>query len=264
MHIKQTPVFAFTLIEMSIVIIIIGLLIGGIVVGSSMSENSERQQIMAQKEEYVAAITQFKTKYLGLPGDLYNATSFWPEDTTGTDKWGDSTGSEVENGNGDGKIAGTLAADGYESHRAWRQMALAELIKGEYTGQYESSGTVIVTPGTRVPLAAYSKELVGWHLNYVGSISTTSQGFFNGQYGHILYIGASAFGAGTSTGKMPGDYILALDTKFDDGSPETGSVRSGIAGGVWGGVGCVTGSTPNSAYNESDQTCVPIFLSGIN
>ena len=252
---------AFSLIEISVVVVVIGLVIGGIVLGGSMSSSVELQTMAADKEKYVSAIKQFRDKYSGLPGDLYNATSYWPEDTTGTDKWGDSTGSTVENGNGNGKIAAAVGTDGYESHRAWRQLALAGLIDGEYNGEYESSGTVTVTPGVRVPKATYGKGLLGWHVYYVGSKSSDST-FFDGQYDHILYAGEGSYAANsTDKGGMVGDDIASLDHKLDDGSPVTGHVRSGKDGGSFGG-GCTAGDV--YVVSTALVDCTPIFLTGIH
>ena len=59
----------FTLVELSIVLVIIGLLIGGILVAQSMISTVKIQGVIRQLQQYDVAITNFKTKYNQLPGD---------------------------------------------------------------------------------------------------------------------------------------------------------------------------------------------------
>jgi prepilin-type N-terminal cleavage/methylation domain-containing protein len=60
----------FTLIEMSIVLVIIGLLVGGILLGQEMlAAATVRAQVM-QIERYNSAVNTFRSKYGELPGDL--------------------------------------------------------------------------------------------------------------------------------------------------------------------------------------------------
>lgn len=268
MQTMRTEQQAFTLLEMSIVIVIIGLILGGILVGQNMIKSAELNNIMVQKEQYVSAIKQFQDKYKGLPGDIYNATSFWPEDTTG-DVWSGSTGSEVENGNGDGKIAGallgaTVSPDGYEAHTAWRHLALAGLIEGEYTGAYESSGTVTVTPGVRVPKADYAdNKNAGWHIAYFGN---NPGELYPGKYGHALFMATGSFRADVDDKDfMAVEDMHNLDIKFDDSHPYIGNIRTGKEGNSWS-AGCtvdiIDGVT--GYYVQSDTECIPIFLTNIN
>ena len=59
----------FTLVELSIVLVIIGLLIGGILAAQSMIETTKVNKIVSQIQQYDAMVTNFQTKYNGLPGD---------------------------------------------------------------------------------------------------------------------------------------------------------------------------------------------------
>lgn len=265
---KTTLQSAFTLIELSIVIVIIGLIIGGITVGQSMSENAKIQNVIAEKEGVVAAIKQFEDKYKGLPGDLYNATDFWPAASA----CGNGTSSpalpdsDVCNGNGNGQIAG-VTSDLPESHWAWRQLALAGFIDGSYSGFAGGLGSQLVEPGEVVPITDY-QDNTGWHIYYFGRQASTS--FYDGQYGHILYLGTAAIGApgvsvvngvsqGWAQGDMEGEHIISIDDKVDDGSPETGNIRSAKEGSDFAGD-CVV----SDAYVLDATDCVPIFLTGIN
>jgi len=67
----------FTLLEMSIVFLIIGLIAGGIVLGADMIRATGLRTLLSERGELVSAVATFKEKYNGLPGDMRNATSYW-------------------------------------------------------------------------------------------------------------------------------------------------------------------------------------------
>ncbi len=60
----------FTLIELSIVLVIIGLIVGGVLVGQDLIKAAEIRATISQYEKYNAAMNTFRTKYNGMPGDL--------------------------------------------------------------------------------------------------------------------------------------------------------------------------------------------------
>src|SRR5271163_852919 len=62
----------FTLIELSIVLVIIGLIVGGVLVGQDLIKAAEIRATVAQVEKYNAAVNTFRTKYNGIPGDIVN------------------------------------------------------------------------------------------------------------------------------------------------------------------------------------------------
>src|SRR3954470_10836183 len=73
----------FTLLEMSIVLVIIAFIIGGMLVSKTMIRSSRLQTVIADADRYKKAIGLFKEKYKELPGDMPNATSFWGTDPGG-------------------------------------------------------------------------------------------------------------------------------------------------------------------------------------
>jgi prepilin-type N-terminal cleavage/methylation domain-containing protein len=66
----------FTLIELSIVLVIIGLIVGGVLVGQDLIRAAAVRGQISQIEKYQTAVNTFRTKYDGLPGDLSNAANF--------------------------------------------------------------------------------------------------------------------------------------------------------------------------------------------
>lgn len=67
---------AFTLIELSIVLVIASLLAGGILVGRDMLEIAQAQRQISQLQETEVAMNTFRLKYNCLPGDCKNAAGF--------------------------------------------------------------------------------------------------------------------------------------------------------------------------------------------
>jgi len=66
----------FTLLEFSIVLVIIGLIIGAIMVGKDLIRTAENRAFFSQIEKYNSAVNTFKLKYNCLPGDCANGTSY--------------------------------------------------------------------------------------------------------------------------------------------------------------------------------------------
>ena len=65
-------IFAFSLIELSIVLIIIGLLVAGITGGASLIESAKIRNFINEVNSWKQALYTFKVKYDRLPGDLNN------------------------------------------------------------------------------------------------------------------------------------------------------------------------------------------------
>ncbi len=108
----------FTLVELSIVLVIIGLLIGGVLKGKAMIENAKNKRIKSDIDSTVAAVYSYQDKYNYLPGDDRNDRSV----TLG------AIGCTANSGNGDGLF--NLAA---EYSCAWQELIGAGFISGDKT-----------------------------------------------------------------------------------------------------------------------------------
>lgn len=109
----QTSKDGFTLVEIAIVMVIIGLLIGGVLKGQAMIQNAKVKRVAKQADEIRAAVMSFYDKYGMYPGDE-NIAAIPP-------------GTDTE-GNGSGQIN---AAEQYE---VFRDLQLSGLISGVYNG----------------------------------------------------------------------------------------------------------------------------------
>src|ERR1039458_6521771 len=98
---KSALTAGFTLIEISIVLVIIGLIIGGILVGQDLINAAAIRAQIAQIEKYNTAVRTFQTKFNALPGDM-NAT-------TATAFGFAARGTFAGQGDGNGLIEGVVA-----------------------------------------------------------------------------------------------------------------------------------------------------------
>lgn len=108
----------FTLVELAIVLIIIGIIIGAILKGQELITNAKIKRFYNQYKEIMAAIYTYYDRYGNLPGDDNTATSRW---------------STTSNGNGDGLIGGLVyncATNSPESCGLWEHLRLANIISG--------------------------------------------------------------------------------------------------------------------------------------
>lgn len=123
----------FTLIEMSLVILIIGLIVGGFFSATTLVRQYQLRATLKQMREFQTAHMTFRLKYNYLPGDIPNATNFFG---TNPDCSGGTAGDGTCNGNGNDKIEliGPLQVPPREQFYAWNHLALAGLIGGNYTG----------------------------------------------------------------------------------------------------------------------------------
>ena len=73
---RQRYCYAFSLVELSIVLVILGLLVGTVLTGKSLIRASELRSVVSQFQAFHAAHNAFKDKYFSIAGDMNNATQF--------------------------------------------------------------------------------------------------------------------------------------------------------------------------------------------
>ena len=241
---------AFSLVELSIVLVILGLLVGGVLSGQSLIHAAELRSVSEDMNKYQAALNSFRDKYFAIPGDMNNATQFWGRlSAAGTcvtnSGMAVNAATGVCDGDSDGLIdhPGSTAGQSYETMQAWRELANAGMIEGSY------SGVAVGTYGlVRVTNAPPSK-LNGASLVSVTQLSTTSLGYVAAyhyaiDYGNVIGITlADSPYTGASGGVLLPQDAWNIDTKMDDGKPGTGIVMSN-----WSSC---TSSASNSDFSGS-------------
>jgi prepilin-type N-terminal cleavage/methylation domain-containing protein len=211
---------AFSLVELSIVLVILGLLVGGILSGQSLIRAAELRAISSEYNRYSTAVYSFRDKYFAMPGDMTNATAFWGAADAGNGLGSDctdvaSTTITTCNGNGDGRVENNSP----ESFRFWQHLANAGLIEGTYTGRTSAAlGTWIFTPGVNAPRSRISNAT--WSFRYMGPLSASASTWAR-DYGQGL-----GFGGGGDYYTLPAALtppeLWNVDTKVDDGKPGLG------------------------------------------
>ena len=261
----------FTLMEMSIVLVIIGLLTGGILVGRNLLRQSQITSIAVDEQRYVQAVLQFQQKYNALPGDMPTATSFWgASGGNSSDNWttscygsGSARSPATCNGNGDGQIVGT--GDFPEEYLAWQHLADAQLIQGQYTGAAGSAGSTDNVPGSNIPATRMEGGGISSPV-WMGVLSGNAT-WFDGSYAHEMMFGAYFADHAPANPIITASEAQAFDTKYDDGLPATGNVRTFKGGNTFpASPNCATTAvSATAAYAVSTTTgpvCSLIFITG--
>ncbi len=215
---------AFSLVEISVVLVIIGLVAGGVLTGQSMIRSAELRSLTNQVVQYSTAVTIFKDKYFALPGDMANATAFWGEadPVLATCKDTVGSGSETCNGDGNGQI-GRGGGMHYERFRFWQQLSNANLVVGDFSGVAGHTNAYHVVPGENAPTPKYdSLNSALAVLHWTPITSNTYK--WRHIYGNIITYGTN------NTPHDAWDVVLSpqeawnIDHKIDDGFPSTGKV----------------------------------------
>jgi len=215
----------FTLIEIAIVLVIIGLLLGGVLKGQELITSARVRNLISAQDGVKAAFFGFQDRFRAFPGDYSQATqniaNVLPTSPCG-------------GGNGNGN--GVIDAAGTESILAWEHLSKSGFITGSFT-------CAVVQSLDTTPTNPYNVWL---------------QIVFDGTYGAA---GASAQRHNLKTGaQIPVEIIAEVDRKIDDGRPFSGSFQfSNYAGNATapqiGGVAapsCASTATLQNTWNATN------------
>lgn len=218
----------FSLVELSIVLVILGLLTGGILAGQNLIRAAELRNVSTDLQKYHTAMYTFRDKYFALPGDMTNATDFWGTMATGTCPDATAgTGTQTCNGNGNGNLSfSTAALRTGETFMFWQHLANAGLIEGTYTGIAGSTTFAHVVPGTNAPLSKSGKNSA-FSVAYANTGTGAGLVFLNAPAGNRFQFG-SIFSTNVD-GDQPtliAEEAWNIDTKIDDGKPGLGKLMT--------------------------------------
>ncbi len=201
----------FTLVELAIVLMIIGLLIGGILKGQELIQNARITSTIRQFSSYDAAILTFMDSYGAKPGDIVNPSLRLPNCSAAPCNIA---------GDGNGIIGSCGAANNNENPALWQHLAAAGLVSGIDTSRTWSSAGVYST-------TAYFPTTPVGNIDYIMCMTIPSgptYGYPNGISGHLHYLTIQE--ANTSSASV--GIVQRIDTKIDDGHPFMGQVMVAI------------------------------------
>jgi prepilin-type N-terminal cleavage/methylation domain-containing protein len=201
---------AFTLVELAIVIVIIGLLVGGVLAGRELIEQAKiRAQIKQFSSIDTAALT-FKSKYGFIPGDVPEGAAAKFNFT-----WGSPMG-------GNGKLEDSVGnipniSTFYENSHFFFHLSQTKLIKEHL---YQVGGTSLI-------FQKYPKSEMGdWGIAAVGMRDGVN--YFLGPTKKVTDINDDRFTRISPTPALSPTNAQSLDDKLDDGIPSQGIVRAVI------------------------------------
>lgn len=226
----------FTLIEIAIVLVIIGLLLGGVLKGQELINTARVRALNNSVDGITAAWFSFQDRYRAFPGDYLNARS--TVNLPGAPAGGD----------GNGRVGITGAATDAPAERAqvWVHLEAAGYITGGYDGSITATGTLNPDQyGCAVTTCPDNGFGTGMMIMQGREIQTATAA-----PAHELISGLG----------IPVDVLAELDRKVDDGEATTGLMQVGNGGTGWDAAAsalCING-TAYQLQTPSDN-CAAVF-----
>ena len=226
----------FTLVELAIVLVIIGLIVSSVLVGQDLIKAAQLRATVRQYNEFQVGVNTFIGKYNGIPGDILasSATAFGL-----TGSGGDGGGTILD-------ASSTYVLNSGEITSFWGHLTTSgkELISGTYAGTCVTG----CTAGIDYPSMKYGSA--GW-----GVYGVSGTNYF--------YAGMAQTETTTATTTtvpfIPLD-AYNIDIKIDDGLPNTGNVTTGgatvtnLSTALLPSSSCASATTSTGIYVYATQT----------
>jgi prepilin-type N-terminal cleavage/methylation domain-containing protein len=215
----------FTLVELAIVLVMVGILIAGIVAGVSVLGNAKIQGLTKELQSYRQAAFLFKEKYQYWPGDMADAE----------DRWADAA-YDVVKGDGDNLIGDANDANNAaEEADFFLHLKLSGFIP-DVTSTTGGSLDGTNFPGSRIfPQAEFKVDNNGSTRNYIFAYHTS--------------LGGGLF--------LNGKDMFYIDSKTDDGKANSGDLMTD-------GTGACADAVPGTYETDNDHLCYPRYYFNAN
>lgn len=180
----------FTLVEIAIVLVIIGLLLGGVLKGQEMIENGKIKSVISDMKGVSAAFYSYQDRYRAVPGDDNGVVARFA-----------SAGTTVQPGGGNGALSGPYLTISVptsvtaETSNFWQHIRLAGFLSGDLITNNGGNNAISASGGA------------------IGVQDATAA------YGLA--------GIKVCVGSVPSKHAQSIDTQLDDGLATTGSYRAG-------------------------------------
>jgi len=211
----------FTLVEIAIVLVIVGLILGGVLKGQEMISNARVRSVVDQTTAIQTAVYAFQDRYRALPGDYRQAST----NITGV--------TASQNGGGNGFVD-TNAERGF----FWLHLGAAGFITGSFDGAPVANNNLVCN-STTCPTNAFGGAMkYSWGRTAAGATGNA----------HELRIGRN----------IPVTILAEIDRKIDDGVPTQGTFRGDT--GSTTPANCYSGSGATGVYNATsgEQDCAGV------
>jgi prepilin-type N-terminal cleavage/methylation domain-containing protein len=233
----------FTLVELAIVIVILGLLVGGVLAGQELIKQAKVRSVLSQLREYDTAINTFRAKYNNqIPGDFDKAHQYGIDKPQGSSTPNVAfTSCNNNDGNGNGIVSDSGAPStpcdsaepssvaGGEFLNFWVHLSNAGLIKGSYSqsslcqqGGWDNCNYI---PGKGLPYSA------------IGNSMFVLTGISDRSLHYIIGYSSSNFDPSLNSpgldsmygGTLTPEEAYSLDAKLDDGIANKGATQSFVS-----------------------------------
>lgn len=206
----------FTLVELAIVLIIIGILLGAILKGQELVDNAKVKRAISDMNSIFVAYNGYIDRYQRKPGDDGPLAAL----TGRGGSWASVTVAGNSNGNLDATAANTFANGAVETSSFWQHVKAAGFLPG----------VVSATGAAALPNNGFN--------GLVGVFNNTTA------------LTGAAPGVNVCLSQVPGKAAAAIDMQLDDGDPAGGSIRSttGTAG-----TNVTPGTAAAAPYSEAGE-----------
>jgi len=186
----------FTLIEISIVLVIIGLILGGALKGQELITSAKVRSSINQIDGVKAAYYAFQDRYRALPGDYIKATDNLPNPPASI---------TIADGDSDGII------DTAERSQVWAHLGMAGFLSGDFDGAAGSTSQYACPTTSCLPNPFGGTMSVSFDNEGAGGATGNTNQLITGRW-------------------MPVGVIAEIDRKIDDGTPTSGIFQSSSNG----------------------------------
>lgn len=228
----------FTLVELAIVMVIIGLLIGGVLKGQELIGNARITATVAQFKAVDAALNGFQDKYNALPGDIVAPDTRLPDCLAAPcNVAGDGNGRIHGTPNAAANAAMVAPTNANEAGVAYTHLSAGEFIGGVSPDQGFVFGGML----PRLPT-----NTGGSFISWAGTAAPVTN--MRAQRHYLITTSDLTALPGVGNGPFSGVQASQLDTKLDDGDPAAGSLYTS-------GTGCRNAGPPVTYITTGGGTC---------
>jgi prepilin-type N-terminal cleavage/methylation domain-containing protein len=194
----------FTLIEIAIVLVIIGLLLGGVLKGQELINSAKVKNLATDFKNIPIFIYGYQDKFKALPGDDASVSTHLSNGTKAS-----TAGQTQGNGVIEGNWNSATVTD--ETYLFWQHVRLADLVPGSTDASAAGTASYLPTNAVGGTIGVQSGSTVAANVPIFADAAKTMP--IKGSY--II----------CSNGIL-GKYVKQLDTQMDDGNTAGGSMMS--------------------------------------